>query len=84
MAGSSKGVTVKELCHSFRISRFGSHMLIWSTNLMELAVVRAQNDKRTQMDSEYKQTPMSLSALFLNLRAWNHCPGHELSPKRTI
>ena len=50
------------------------HTKTYST---ELAVVKAQELKWTQ-------TPISLSASFINLDAWNHCPGHQLSRKRTI
>ena len=45
--------------------------------IRQLAVVKAQELKWTQ-------TPISLAGSFINLHAWNHCPGHELSPKRTI
>ena len=77
MSGSCKGVTVKELMSFF------SYFQVWHKYLLFDGAGSGQGSK-TQMDSKRLQTPISLSRLFINLQVWNHCPGHELSPKRTM
>ena len=46
---------------------------------MELAKVKVQELKWTQRDS--RNVPIVVLGLFINLHAWNHCPGPALSPK---
>ena len=50
-------------------------MLIWPHKYLLLDGAGSRQGSRT---------PISLSDSFINLHAWNHCPGHELSPKGTI